>query len=305
MLQHAEHAGQLGVNVLDVKACAEVQIRDKVAVIGNEGLAVAYTQNRIPAVSCHALHRLLGAVLCDLNRQMESADLVYQLGLVHDPDNFLRHGCNDLLAVQRTAAALDGVELRVDLIYAVDCQINVIQLVDDLYLTFARIGVCTFGGGYAMLPILQREVVENRHWATEDELMDYYAIGQCTPGVIAVNTSTFIGCKTHGILGGIAATAGMITPSLIIITIIAAFIQQFAHLAVVQHAFAGIRIAVCALVLQSVWKMAKKGVVDVPTSVILLVTFAAVAFFGVSPVVMVIVAAIAGIAIGMIRRKRA
>ena len=141
--------------------------------------------------------------------------------------------------------------------------------------------MCTFGGGYAMLPILQREVVENRHWATEDELMDYYAIGQCTPGVIAVNTSTFIGYKTHGILGGIAATAGMITPSLIIITIIAAFIQQ------------------------SVWKMAKKGVVDVPTSVILLVTFAAVAFFGVSPVVMVIVAAIAGIAIGMIRRRRA
>ena len=160
----------------------------------------------------------------------------------------------------------------------------------DLYLTFARIGVCTFGGGYAMLPILQREVVENRHWATEDELMDYYAIGQCTPGVIAVNTSTFIGCKTHGILGGIAATAGMITPSLIIITIIAAFIQQFAHLAVV---------------LQSVWKMAKKGVVDVPTSVILLVTFAAVAFFGVSPVVMVVIAAAAGIIIGMIRRKRA
>ena len=175
----------------------------------------------------------------------------------------------------------------------------------DLYLTFARIGVCTFGGGYAMLPILQREVVENRHWATEDELMDYYAIGHCTPGVIAVNTSTFIGCKTHGILGGIAATAGMITPSLIIITIIAAFIQQFAHLAVVQHAFAGIRIAVCALVLQSVWKMAKKGVVDVPTSVILLVTFAAVAFFGVSPVVMVVIAAAAGIIIGMIRRKRA
>ena len=85
----------------------------------------------------------------------------------------------------------------------------------DLYLTFARIGVCTFGGGYAMLPILQREVVENRRWATEDELMDYYAIGQCTPGVIAVNTSTFIGCKTHGILGGIVATAGMITPCLL------------------------------------------------------------------------------------------
>ncbi len=174
----------------------------------------------------------------------------------------------------------------------------------DLYLTFARIGACTFGGGYAMLPILQREVVESRHWATEDELMDYYAIGQCTPGVIAVNTSTFIGYKTHGIPGGIAATAGMITPSLIIISVIAACIQQFAHLAVVQHAFAGIRIAVCALVLQSVWKMAKKGVVDVPTGAILLITFLAVAFFGVSPVVMVILSAAAGIGIGMIRRKR-
>ena len=166
-------------------------------------------------------------------------------------------------------------------------------------------GACTFGGGYAMLPILQREVVENRHWATEDELMDYYAIGQCTPGVIAVNTSTFIGYKTHGLPGAIFATAGMIFPSLVIIIIIAAFIQQFAHLAIVQNAFSGIRIAVCALVVQSVWKMARKGVVDIPTGVILLITFAAVAFFGVSPVVMVVVAAAAGILIGLIRRRRA
>lgn len=175
----------------------------------------------------------------------------------------------------------------------------------DLFLTFARMGVCTFGGGYAMLPILQREMVEKRHWATEDELMDYYAIGQCTPGVIAVNTSTFIGYKTYGLPGAIFATAGMIFPSLVIIIIIAAFIQQFAHLAIVQNAFSGIRIAVCALVVQSVWKMARKGVVDIPTGVILLVTFAAVAFFGVSPVVMVVVAAAAGILIGLIRRRRA
>lgn len=165
-------------------------------------------------------------------------------------------------------------------------------------------GACTFGGGYAMLPILQREVVENHGWATEDELMDYYAIGQCTPGVIAVNTATFIGYKTQGLPGAILATAGVIAPSLIIIIAIAAFIQQFAHLAAVQHAFAGIRIAVCALVLQSVWKMAKKGVVDMPTSIILLATFAAVAFLGVSPVVMVVVAAAAGILIGLVRRRR-
>ena len=175
----------------------------------------------------------------------------------------------------------------------------------DLFFTFARIGACTFGGGYAMLPILQREIVDKRGWATEDELMDYYAIGQCTPGVIAVNTSTFIGYKTHGLPGAVAATAGMISPSLVIIIIIAAFIQQFAHLEIVQNAFAGIRIAVCALVLQSVWKMAKKGVVDVPTAVILVITFIAVALLGISPVTMVVVAAAAGILVNLIRRRRA
>ena len=129
----------------------------------------------------------------------------------------------------------------------------------ELFLTFARIGVCTFGGGYAMLPILQLEMVEKRAWTTEDELMDYYAIGQCTPGVIAVNTATFIGYKRKGILGAICATAGVVFPSLVIIIIIAAFIQQFAHLQIVQNAFSGVRIAVCALVVQSVWKLAKKA----------------------------------------------
>ena len=175
----------------------------------------------------------------------------------------------------------------------------------DLFLSFARVGVCTFGGGYAMLPLLQREIVDKRGWASEDELMDYYAIGQCTPGVIAVNTATFIGYKQRGIVGAVAATAGMIAPSLVIIVTIAAFIRQFAHLAVVQHAFSGIRIAVCALVLQSVIKLARGGVVDTPTAVILLVTFAAVAFFGVSPVVMVVAAGAAGILLGLVRRRRA
>lgn len=174
----------------------------------------------------------------------------------------------------------------------------------DLFLTFARIGVCTFGGGYAMLPLLQLEIVEKHNWATEDELMDYYAIGQCTPGVIAVNTATFVGYKRRGIPGAICATAGVIFPSFVIIVIIAAFIQQFAHLPVVQNAFSGVRIAVCALVLQSVWKMAKKSVIDFPTALILLITFAAVAFFGISPVIMVLVAGAAGILIGLVRRKR-
>ena len=174
----------------------------------------------------------------------------------------------------------------------------------DLFLTFARMGAVTFGGGYAMLPILQREVVEKHGWATEDELMDYYAIGQCTPGVIAVNTATFIGYKINGLSGAVMATAGIIFPSLVIITIIAAFIQQFAHLTIVQNAFSGIRIAVCALVLQAVLKLARKGVVDIPTGVILVATFIAVAFLGISPVIMVVIAAAAGILLGLIRRRR-
>ena len=105
----------------------------------------------------------------------------------------------------------------------------------ELFLTFAKIGVMTFGGGYAMLPMLQKEVVEKRGWASEEELMDYYAIGQCTPGIIAVNTATFVGQKTAGIAGGIIATLGVVFPSLIIITIIAAFIQNFSDLAIVQN----------------------------------------------------------------------
>lgn len=127
----------------------------------------------------------------------------------------------------------------------------------DLFLTFAKVGVCTFGGGYAMLPILQREVVEKKKWATEEELTDYFAIGQCTPGIIAVNTATFIGHKYKGILGGILATLGVVFPSLIIITIIAAFLQNFASYPVVAHALAGINAAVVALIAVSVFKLGK------------------------------------------------
>ena len=108
----------------------------------------------------------------------------------------------------------------------------------NLFFAFAKVGVLTFGGGYAMLPILQREIVEKNNWASDEELMDYYAIGQCTPGVIAVNTATFIGQKNKGIMGGIMATLGVVTPSLIIITAIAAFISNFADLAIVKNAFA-------------------------------------------------------------------
>ena len=120
------------------------------------------------------------------------------------------------------------------------------NIVLDMFFTFAKVGVMTFGGGYAMLPILQREVVEKKHWATEEELMDYYAIGQCTPGVIAVNTATFIGQKNLGTLGGIFATLGVVFPSVVIISLLAGVIEAFSHIVWVQHAFGGIRVCVCA-----------------------------------------------------------
>ena len=127
----------------------------------------------------------------------------------------------------------------------------------DLFLTFAKVGVCTFGGGYAMLPIFQREVVEKKGWATDGELTDYFAVGQCTPGIIAVNTATFIGFKYKGIPGGILATLGVVFPSLIIITAIAAFLSNFADIPMVRHALAGINAAVVALIASSVVKLGK------------------------------------------------
>ena len=184
----------------------------------------------------------------------------------------------------------------------------------DLVLTFARVGVCTFGGGYAMLPILQREIVEKKEWATEAELTDYFAIGQCTPGVIAVNTATFVGQKQKSIPGGIVATLGLVFPSIVIILVIAAFLQNFADLPVVIHAFAGVRACVCALILSSVLKLRKSSLVDGPTAVIFAVVLVLavignfIAFDGntplgallnflLSPVVLVVAAGVAGLCI--------
>ena len=167
----------------------------------------------------------------------------------------------------------------------------------DLFVTFSKVGVMTFGGGYAMLPILQREVVDNKGWATEEELMDYFAIGQCTPGIIAVNTATFIGQKCRGVAGGILATLGVVFPSLIIISLLAGVITAFSHLAWVQHAFGGIRICVCVLILNAVVKLYKKAVVDKVTLAIFAVVALGSYFGALSPVVFVLLAAAMGIAL--------
>ena len=175
----------------------------------------------------------------------------------------------------------------------------------DMFLTFAKVGVMTFGGGYAMLPILQREVVEKKGWATEEELMDYFAIGQCTPGIIAVNVATFIGQKLKGVFGGIFATLGMVFPSLVIITLLAGVIEAFSHIAWVQHAFGGIRICVCVLILNAVVKLLKKAVVDKVTLAIFAVVMLGAYFTSVSPVVFVLIAAVIGIALKTMGGKKA
>ena len=165
----------------------------------------------------------------------------------------------------------------------------------DLFLTFARIGAMTFGGGYAMLPIIQREIVEDKGWATEEEVMDYYAIGQCTPGVIAVNTATFIGQKLMGTGGGIAATLGVVFPSVVIISLLATVIEAFSHLVWVQNAFGGIRVCVCVLITNAVIKLYKKAVVDKLTLAIFLLVAVGSSLLDMSPVVFVVIAAAAGI----------
>ena len=171
----------------------------------------------------------------------------------------------------------------------------------DLFATFFRTGACTFGGGYAMLPILQRDVVEKKGWATEEELTDYFAIGQCTPGVIAVNTATFIGYKYKGIPGGIVATLGIVCPSILIITIIALFLRSFADLPAVAHAFAGIRACVCVLIFNAVLKIWKSTVIDLHTALIFITVFLLSVFLGLSPALMVVVAGLVGLGLKRVR----
>ena len=158
------------------------------------------------------------------------------------------------------------------------------KLLWELYRAFFVIGGLTFGGGYAMLPMLEREIVQKRNWSTQEELLDYFAIGQCTPGIIAVNTATFVGHKVRGIAGGIVATLGVVSPSLVIISLIAMVLEQFMDILWVQHAFAGIRVAVCALLLQSVVKLFKSGVKKLWHVAVALGAFIVVGLVGFSPV---------------------
>ncbi|MEZ3487710.1 MAG: chromate transporter [Lachnospiraceae bacterium] len=176
--------------------------------------------------------------------------------------------------------------------------------ISDLYISFFKIGGLTFGGGLAMLPMLQREVVKKHEWCTEEELLDIYAIGQCTPGIIAVNTATYVGYQQAGFLGSVAGTLGMVSPSLIIICLVASILNNFIHMPVVLHALAGIRIVVCALMLNTVFTMAKKGIIDRLGALVFVIAFLLACFTPVPTAVVIVLAGLTGIIAKYFERRR-
>ncbi len=171
------------------------------------------------------------------------------------------------------------------------------KVLGELFVAFLRIGGLTFGGGYAMLPMLEKEAVEKKRWITNEELLDFYAVAQCTPGSIASNTATLIGYRVKGTAGALAAALGVVSPSYAIITIIAAFISNFTDLEIVQNALAGVQVCVAALILSAIASLWKKSVVDRITFCFFLITLAAVVFVSLSPILAVVVMAAAGICI--------
>jgi len=178
------------------------------------------------------------------------------------------------------------------------------KLLWDLFASFFRVGLFTFGGGYAMLPLLNKEAVQKHGWADEKEILDYYAVAQCTPGIIASNTAAMVGCKVKGIAGAVTAVLGVTLPSLLIIMIIAAFIQNFLQYEIVLNALAGVQVAVAALIVNIVIGMWKTGIKDALTLILFLAAAASVLVFDVSPILIVLSSAAAGIAAGLIRERR-
>jgi chromate transporter len=164
----------------------------------------------------------------------------------------------------------------------------------ELFLTFVKLGCITFGGGYAMLPVLERELIRKRGWTNMDEVMDYYTLAQVTPGIIAVNVSTFIGYKRKGPLGGIIATIGFILPGIILVTLIAVFLKSFAGIPAVKHAFVGIRVAVGALILDTVIKLLKGIFKDIKGVILFVLAFLFSAVWSASPVLIICAAGVAG-----------
>lgn len=171
------------------------------------------------------------------------------------------------------------------------------KLLVRLCAVFFKIGLCTFGGGLAMLPMLTEELSVKRQWVSRDELIDYFAIGQCTPGIIAVNVATFVGYKKQSVIGAVCATLGMIIPSILVITVLALFFSNFADAPSVKKAFSGINIAVAALLTKVVVTFIKKAVHNVFHALITAAAFTAVVFFRVHTVWIITAGLVTGLSV--------
>lgn len=178
------------------------------------------------------------------------------------------------------------------------------QKLFELLWLFAKVGLFTFGGGYAMLPLLKAETVQKRGFLTEEELLDLYSIGQCTPGIIAINVATFIGYRQKGVWGAIFATLGMVLPSLIIIVLIASILKQYMYNRYVAYAFAGIRICVVALIADIVYELWKKNIKIASDVIIFVGTVVLLVMFNISAVWIVLLAAVSALVLGEIKNKR-
>ena len=165
----------------------------------------------------------------------------------------------------------------------------------ELFFVFFKIGAVTFGGGLAMLPINEKELVIKRNWVTKDTLLDYFAIGQATPGIIAVNVATFLGYSRAGILGAIIATLGVVTPSIIIISIIAKFLSGFSENVTVKKALAGINVVVAALLTKVLWGFRKKIFSSILAFILFLLAFLGIAFFNVNTILIVVASIFIGL----------
>lgn len=167
----------------------------------------------------------------------------------------------------------------------------------ELFTTFFRIGAFTFGGGYAMIPLIQHEVCENKRWIKEEEIVDILALAQSVPGAIAVNSSTFIGHRIAGFKGALAATLGVVLPSFLIILSLAGLLIQFGDNAIIEKVFAGIRAVVVSLIAAAVFKLYRSCLIDTWTTIIAIVSFSVLVVFDIHPILAIICGGIVGISI--------
>lgn len=173
----------------------------------------------------------------------------------------------------------------------------------SLFTSFASVGAITFGGGYAMLPFLEREVCDKREWIKNEELLDFYALGQCTPGIIAINVATYIGYNKRGFLGALFSSIGIIFPSIFIITIISALFINFQDNQYVISAVAGIKVVVCALIANSIYRLVKKSIIDKTTFSLFIVALICLFIFKINIYLLIVLSIIAGLVIKKVKKE--